>query len=42
MITLIILSFFVTRSMKLLPGSMQNFGEAVVGYLLEQCEEIAG
>ncbi|MGE5595930.1 MAG: F0F1 ATP synthase subunit A [Hyphomicrobiales bacterium] len=42
MLTLIILSLFITRGMKLLPGSMQNFGEAVVGYLLDQCEEIAG
>lgn len=42
MILLIVLSFFATRSMKLMPSGFQNFAESLVGFLVGQCEEIAG
>ncbi|MCC7366513.1 MAG: F0F1 ATP synthase subunit A [Dehalococcoidia bacterium] len=42
MAILIILSFLATRSMKLMPSGLQNFAEGVVGFLVGQCEEIAG
>ena len=42
MALLIVISVLATRSMKLMPGGLQNFVEAVVGFLLGQCQEIAG
>lgn len=39
---LIFISLAATRSMKLMPSGIQNFVEAVVGFLLGQVEEIAG
>ncbi len=42
MAMLIILSFAATRSMKLMPSGIQNFFEAIIGFLLAQMEEIAG
>ncbi len=39
---LIIISLIATRSMKLMPSGVQNFVEAVIGFLLAQVEEIAG
>jgi F0F1-type ATP synthase membrane subunit a len=42
MALLIIISLLATRSMKLMPGGLQNFAEAVIGFLMGQCEEIAG
>ncbi len=39
---IIIVSIAATRSMKLMPGGIQNFVEAGVGFLVDQCEEIAG
>jgi F-type H+-transporting ATPase subunit a len=42
MALLIILSLFATRSMKLIPGGLQNFVEASIGFLVSQIEEIAG
>lgn len=42
MILLIVLSVLATRSMKLMPSGLQNFMEASVGFLLGQCEDIAG
>ncbi len=35
-------SLIATRSMKLMPGGFQNFVEAVVGFLVDQVEDIAG
>jgi F0F1-type ATP synthase membrane subunit a len=42
MLFLIILSFAATRSMKLMPSGLQNFMEAVIGFLVSQAEDIAG
>jgi F0F1-type ATP synthase membrane subunit a len=42
MLFLVIFTFLATRSMKLLPGGFQNFIEAVVSYVFDQVEEIAG
>jgi len=42
MALLIVLSFAATKSMKLMPSGIQNFVEAVVGFLLGQVEDIAG
>ncbi|MBI2765495.1 MAG: F0F1 ATP synthase subunit A [Chloroflexi bacterium] len=42
MALLIILTFAATRSMSLLPTGLQNFVEAVVGFLVAQIEDIAG
>lgn len=42
MALLIILSLLATRSMKLIPGGLQNFVEASIGFLVGQVEEIAG
>ena len=42
MATLIVLSFFATRGMKLVPCGIQNFFEAVVGFLFDQMSDIAG
>jgi F-type H+-transporting ATPase subunit a len=42
MIMIIVASYFATRSMKLIPGGMQNFIEGIIDFLLTQCEEIAG
>jgi len=42
MILIIALSLAATRSMKLMPSGVQNFVEAGVGFLVDQCEEIAG
>lgn len=39
---IIILSLMATRSMRMLPGGVQNFVEASVGFLADQMEEIAG
>jgi len=39
---LIIVSFLATRSMKMMPSGLQNFIEAVVGFLVGQVEDIAG
>lgn len=42
MVLLIVFTFLATRSMKLMPSGFQNFVEAVVGFLVDQIEEIAG
>ncbi|MBI5946670.1 MAG: F0F1 ATP synthase subunit A [Chloroflexi bacterium] len=42
MAMLIVFSFVATRSMKLMPSGIQNFFEAIIGFLLAQMEEIAG
>ncbi|MCK9518991.1 MAG: F0F1 ATP synthase subunit A [Dehalococcoidia bacterium] len=42
MVFLIILSILATRSMKVIPSGLQNFVEASLGFLVNQCEEIAG
>ena len=39
---LIVVSFLATRSMKLMPSGLQNFIEALVGFLVGQVEDIAG
>ena len=39
---LVVVSWLGTRSMKLLPGGLQNFLEAGVGFLVDQIESIAG
>jgi F0F1-type ATP synthase membrane subunit a len=39
---LIVISFLGTRAMKVMPGGLQNFLEAVVGFLVGQVEDIAG
>lgn len=41
-IFLIVVSFLLTRSMKLIPSGGQNFIEGVIGFLVGQVEEIAG
>ncbi len=41
-ITLIVASFLLTRSMTLIPSGGQNFIEGVIGFLVGQVEEIAG
>ncbi|MCA9855630.1 MAG: hypothetical protein KC482_18920, partial [Dehalococcoidia bacterium] len=38
MILIIALSLAATRSMKLMPSGVQNFVEAGVGFLVDQCE----
>jgi F-type H+-transporting ATPase subunit a len=42
MIILIVLAFIVGRSLKLVPGGVQNFVETVVESLYNLCEEIIG
>jgi len=42
MIFLVVVAFLATRSMKLIPSGLQNFVEASIGFLVDQCEEIAG
>ncbi len=42
MILVVIMAWFATRSMKLIPGGWQNFVEGFIDFLLTQCEEIAG
>lgn len=42
MLFLIVISFFATRSLKLLPGGLQNFMESVIDFLVGQIEDIAG
>ncbi len=42
MIILIVVSFLATRSMHLLPSGLQNFFEGVIGFLLQQMEDIVG
>ncbi|MGK2965327.1 MAG: F0F1 ATP synthase subunit A [Tepidiformaceae bacterium] len=42
MIVLIIIAFFATRSIQLIPSGFQNFIEAVLEFLYNQVEEIAG
>ncbi len=39
---LIILSLVATRGMRLLPSGVQNFVEAVIEFLLDQVEQVAG
>jgi F-type H+-transporting ATPase subunit a len=39
---LVILSLLATRSMSLMPGGLQNFVEAAIGFLVDQVENIAG
>ncbi len=39
---LIIIAFLATRAMKILPGGLQNFVEAVIAFLVDQIEDIAG
>ena len=39
---LTVLSLVATRGMKLMPSGVQNFAEAVVGFLMSQMEDIAG
>ena len=42
MLLIIGLSLIATRSMRMLPGGVQNFVEASIGFLADQMEEIAG
>lgn len=42
MIFLIVASFLATRTMRLMPSGFQNFVEAVIEFLLDQIESIAG
>lgn len=42
MAVIIIVAVLATRSMKLIPGGLQNFIEGFIDFLLGQCEEIAG
>lgn len=42
MIIIILIAFFATRSMSLLPSGFQNFVEAGFGYVFDQIVEIAG
>jgi len=42
MAVIIIVAFVCTRSLKLIPGSAQNFLEGVLQFLMDQVEEIAG
>lgn len=42
MIFLALITFLATRSLKLAPSGLQNFVEAVVGFLLDQVNDIAG
>jgi F-type H+-transporting ATPase subunit a len=42
MAVLIIISLVATRGMTLLPGGLQNFVEAAIGFLVDQVEDIAG
>jgi F-type H+-transporting ATPase subunit a len=42
MAVIIIVAVFATRSMKLIPGGLQNFIEGFIDFLVTQCEEIAG
>ena len=42
MAVIIILSLLATRGMKLMPGGLQNFMEATIGFLYDQVVEIAG
>ncbi|MEX0783669.1 MAG: F0F1 ATP synthase subunit A [Dehalococcoidia bacterium] len=39
---IIILSLLATRAMKLMPGGLQNFIEATIGFIYDQVVEIAG
>ena len=39
---LVIITWLATRSMKLMPGGLQNFFEAGMGFLIDQIESIAG
>lgn len=39
---LIVLSLVATRAMRLLPSGVQNFVEAVIEFLLDQVEQVAG
>ena len=39
---MILFFWSATRSMKLMPSGIQNFAEAVIGFLVGQVEEIAG
>ena len=42
MVLIIVFFWSATRSMKLMPSGIQNFAEAVIGFLVGQVEEIAG
>jgi len=42
MAVIIIMAFVCTRSLKLIPGSAQNFFEGVLQFLMDQVEDIAG
>ena len=42
MLFIIVLSLLATRSMRMLPGGVQNFVEASIGFLADQMEDIAG
>jgi len=42
MIFLVVVSYFATRRMKLVPGRFQGAFEMVLGYILNLCEDIAG
>lgn len=42
MIVLVVLAYFATRSMKLIPTGVQNFVEAMLDAMLTQMEEVAG
>ncbi|MFN0147878.1 MAG: F0F1 ATP synthase subunit A, partial [Dehalococcoidia bacterium] len=39
---LVILSLIATRSMKMMPGGLQNFLEAAISFIIDQVENIAG
>jgi len=42
MLTLIVLAFFATRSMSLVPSGVQNLVEGLLDFILVQMEEVAG
>ncbi|MCZ2111163.1 MAG: F0F1 ATP synthase subunit A [Dehalococcoidia bacterium] len=42
MAILIVISFLATRTLNIIPSGLQNFVEAVVGFLVDQIEDIAG
>ena len=42
MVFLVVISFFATRKMKMVPGRFQSGFESVLGYVLNLCEDIAG
>ena len=42
MVLLVVVSFFATRNMQVVPGGLQNFAEAIVGMLYDIVEDVVG